>query len=133
MQSPSPVFSLGSCVPTEQQPLRTFSAATQSSPDVQTPEDRALGQRIAAPDAGGHTMTAFAMRFSVAPSPSSFRDAKAQLESVLLHIAEANPQPTFAGRYLLLNDFVQGGQGIVAFARDGRNPVMQYAIKCAHR
>ena len=58
-------------------------------------------------------------------------DALAQLRTALENVAATKPAVDFAGRYLLLQERVEGGQAVVNFARDANGGVSQYAIKCA--
>lgn len=43
--------------------------------------------------------------------------------------AYAEPAQAFCGRYIFSGETVQGGQGVVAFARDSRAGMQQFAIK----
>ena len=58
-------------------------------------------------------------------------DLKTQLTAALDGIVDAEPSELFAARYQLLPERDGGGQSVVAFARDARGGMMQYAIKCA--
>lgn len=60
--------------------------------------------------------------------------ANGPLERLLVAIeglAFSEPPSAFCGRFLLSGDTVQGGQGVVAFARDSCEGMQQFAIKCA--
>lgn len=57
-------------------------------------------------------------------------DAREALVDALLDQSNAQPGELFAGRYVLSGDFVEGGQAIVAFARNATGE-QQFAIKCA--
>ena len=62
-----------------------------------------------------------------------FHEAETALERLLLAIqgaAFSDPPHALCGRFLLSGETVQGGQSVVAFARDKVFGMQQYAIKC---
>jgi hypothetical protein len=86
---------------------------------------------------GGHRLTStFGQTYTAvsnttraaAPEEADFK--RALLEE-LRDIATADPPQLFAGKYVLLNERVAGGQALVNFARDSTGGYYQYAIKCA--
>ena len=57
-------------------------------------------------------------------------DAHARLVAALQTFAAAEPPHVFAGKYLLLDERVVGGQAVVNFARGPGGSIDSYAIKC---
>ena len=57
-------------------------------------------------------------------------DARAMLVTALEHMAREHPASVFAGRYVLLQERVAGGQAVVNFARGADGGFFQFAIKC---
>ena len=57
-------------------------------------------------------------------------DAHARLVAALQNFAAAEPPQLFAGKYLLLQERVVGGQAMVNFARVPGGSIDSYAIKC---
>lgn len=98
---------------TEAQP-----AAAQAAP---SPRAAAAAPRSGAERSHSH---------SQAGSEQVGADARARLERALEKLAEAEPPQLFAGRYVLLQERVAGGQAIVNFARGRGAGLTQYAIKC---
>ena len=60
-------------------------------------------------------------------------DAHARLVVALENFANAEPPQLFAGKYLLLDERVVGGQAVVNFARGPGGSIFTYAIKCVTR
>ena len=60
-------------------------------------------------------------------------DAQARLVVALENFANAEPPQLFAGKYLLLDERVVGGQAVVNFARGPGGSIFTYAIKCVTR
>ena len=100
------------------------------TPSVHTDDDM-VGRRIAPPTTDASTVSVSGLRFSLTIATMQEPDVRAKLTSALRHMAQADPQPWFADRYLLMDEQVQGGQGVICFARDPKRGAMQYAIKCA--
>ena len=62
-------------------------------------------------------MTAAGLKFSLMTATLQLPDHKCQLVTALRHFAESEPPVPFAGRYLLTDDVVEGGQGVVTCAQ----------------
>ena len=80
--------------------------------------------------AGGMMTGTWSMSTATANTLSK-TDARAQLVAALEHISREHPPPVFAGRYVLLQERVSGGQAVVNFARGRDGGYFQYAIKFA--
>jgi hypothetical protein len=53
-----------------------------------------------------------------------------QLIAAVTNMAMSQPPTVFADRFLFTTDMVEGGQGIVVFARGRDAGMRQFAIKC---
>jgi hypothetical protein len=89
-------------------------ATTSSSPQVQATLCSSLGPtQIMLP----HTM--------------AVEDEKDRLVSAVTNMAMLQPPLVFADRFLFTTDIIEGGQGVVVFARNRDAGLRQFAVKCA--
>ena len=100
-------------------------AASSAEPSASRGSDHTPGR---AP--GGMTTATWSMSTATANTLSK-TECRAQLVTALEHISREHPPPVFAGRYVLLQERVSGGQAVVNFARGADGGYFQYAIKCA--
>jgi hypothetical protein len=68
---------------------------------------------------------------AVMPGTMETKNCKQQLLVALANLAQAQPPEPFANEFIMSGEVVEGGQAVVAFARDSRDGFGQYAIKCA--
>jgi hypothetical protein len=59
------------------------------------------------------------------------KDEMRRLIAAVTNMASSQPPIPFGSRFLLTNDIVEGGQGVVVFARSNNAAMRPYAIKCA--
>jgi hypothetical protein len=72
---------------------------------------------------------------SAGPLPHTLAGAgeRDRLVAAVTNMAMSQPPLVFANRFLFTTDMVEGGQGIVVFARSRDAGMRQIAIKCASR
>ena len=113
-------------------PPRSAHNLVLASEAASTAERAASGnsQRTQGRTPGGMTTATWSMSTATANTLSK-TDARAQLVAALEHISREHPPPVFAGRYVLLQERVSGGQAVVNFARGRDGGYFQYALKHA--
>lgn len=65
------------------------------------------------------------------PRTLAAKDEKGRLIAAVTNMAASQPPIPFGSRFLLTSDIVEGGQGIIVFARGNNAAMRPYAIKCA--
>ena len=98
-------------------------------------------QSSQSPSVGAFPFSVSSWSTNVQPTPEAssashvgvgaVNEAEQSLVATVHAMAAAQPPVLLAGRYVLSADMVQGGQGMVVFARGRDNGLRQYAVKCA--
>lgn len=114
----------------------TDSAGRTPSAAAATPENRSASTRTAPDSLLNRTADTAATGSSwggVAPATLEGANAKRRILTALANMAAEEPPAVFAGRYVLLQERVVGGQAVVNFARSHDGGFSQFAIKCGPR
>jgi hypothetical protein len=64
------------------------------------------------------------------PRTMAVEDEKDRLVSAVNNMAMSQPPLVFADRFLFTTDIIEGGQGVVVFARNRDAGLRQFAVKC---
>jgi hypothetical protein len=65
------------------------------------------------------------------PHTMAVEDEKDRLVFAVTNMAMSQPPLVFADRFLFTTDIIEGGQGVVVFARNRDAGLRQFAVKCA--
>jgi hypothetical protein len=65
------------------------------------------------------------------PDTMAVEDEKDRLVFAVTNMAMSQPPLVFADRFLFTTGIIEGGQGVVVFARNRDAGLRQFAVKCA--